>query len=139
MNSAAVSASVDTHKFFHVGEQPSSLSSWHAGRVHHRYRMLNPASSIVERLLVPQCPTAFKKYLGSSNLISKFNLLILLAHWAIGEVRTWFHRSSALESSGAHVAQGLCRQAPAVGRLCECLRQSAGRADRERGVCCHGS
>lgn len=81
MNSAAVSASVDTHKFFHVGEQPSSLSSWHAGRVHHRYRMLNPASSIVERLLVPQCPTAFKKYLGSSNLISKFNLLILLAHW----------------------------------------------------------
>ena len=51
MNSAAVSASVDMHKFFHLGEQPSSsASSWHAGRVHHRYRMLNPASSIVERL-----------------------------------------------------------------------------------------
>ncbi|CAE7253917.1 unnamed protein product [Symbiodinium sp. CCMP2592] len=42
------------HKFFHVG-QPSasatgSVSAWHAGRIHHRYRMLNPASSIVERL-----------------------------------------------------------------------------------------
>ena len=39
------------HTRFHIGDPAlNDMSAWHAGRIHHRFRLLNPASSVVERL-----------------------------------------------------------------------------------------
>ena len=48
VNVARVAATLDVQPWFHVGKPPNGYSAWHAGRVHHRCRLLFPPDTACE-------------------------------------------------------------------------------------------